>query len=125
MTSLLNNSRKPDISFNRTGRIDVSARIAHQLNLNAGDVIDIATHEREYYLHVKYSADSVVGRHEGTCYPTTRHGGSFRASSVRLCKAMIDASGINPDAQQLRLPCGAPETINDKIYIPIIIHNVL
>jgi hypothetical protein len=124
MTSLLNNTRRPDITFNRNGRVDISARIAHLLSLCSGDVIDIAVHDNEYYIYVKYCGGNIVGRHEGQCYSTTRSGhGTFRTWSVQLCKAIHNANGGNTAA--LRLPCGMPVIFNGKTYIPIIIHNAL
>ena len=42
MKSILPNSRKHDISFHASGKIDISAHIAKKLSLAPGDVIDIA-----------------------------------------------------------------------------------
>ena len=120
MTSLLPNSRRPDITVNVTGRIDITCRIARKLDLHPGDVIDVSQSGQEYYLYVRHTADNIVGRHEGQCYPTSRGGhGSYRTWSVRLARAIRAASG-HAD-MILRFPCGEAVVIDNKIYIPIII----
>lgn len=125
MTSLLPDStRRPDITVNISGRIDITCRIARLLKLNPGDVIDVCRSEVEYYLYVRHLAADIVGRHEGQCFPTSRGGrGSYRTWSVRLAKAIREASGS--EDLIIRLPCGEPEVINEKVYIPIIIRCVL
>lgn len=124
MTSLLPNSRRPDITVNFSGRIDITCRIARLLDLHPGDVIDVCQSGPEYYLHVRYSAADVVGRHEGQCFPTSRGGrGSYRAWSVRLARALRDVAGCQDLI--LRLPCGEAAVIDEKIYIPIIIRCAL
>ena len=45
-------TRRPDITFYRNGRIDITASVAERLSLRAGDVIDIARGKEEYYLYV-------------------------------------------------------------------------
>lgn len=124
MTSLLPNSRRPDLTVNISGRIDITCRIARLLNLQPGDVIDVCKSGMEYYLYVRHLAANIVGRHEGQCFPTSRGGrGSFRTWSVRLAKAIRAASGCEDFI--LRLPCGAAEVINEKVYVPIIIRCAL
>ena len=125
MTSLLpTTTRRPDITVNISGRIDITCRIAKMLNLNPGDVIDVCKSGVEYYLYVRHLAVDIVGRHEGQCYPTSRGGrGSYRTWSVRLAKAIRDANGCEDFI--LRLPCGEPQIINEKIYVPIIIRCAL
>lgn len=124
MTSLLPVSRRPDITVNAAGRIDITARVARILQLNPGDVIDVCQNGPEYFLYVRFRAPEVVGRHEGQCRPSSRSGnGSYRTWSVRLAAAIRQAAG----SQQLilRLPCGTPQVIDNKVYIPIIIHCLL
>lgn len=48
MKSILPNSRKHDISFHPSGKIDISAHIARSLSLAQGDVIDIAYKSANY-----------------------------------------------------------------------------
>ena len=107
MTSLLNNTRRPDVTFHSSGRIDITARIARSLGLNKGDVIDIATDGTEYLLYVRHRAANINGKHEAQCWPTKqgkRHSNNFRCQSRRLCQTIMDA--VLPTATTLRLPAG-------------------
>lgn len=124
MTSILPNSRRPDLTVNISGRIDITARVARLLNLQPGDVIDVSVSGPEYYLYVRHLASEIVGRHEGKCFATRPTGrGSLRTWSVRLAKALRAASGSRELI--VRFPCGDPVIIDNKIHIPIIIHNLL
>ena len=105
MTTTLENTRKPDITFYRDGRIEITARVTKALSLHPGDVIDIAHDGSEYYLYVKHH--NAIGRHEAQCRPTN-HGkvcNSLRAHSKRLCMAVLNVNGNNNEA---RLPVGEP-----------------
>ena len=91
MTSLLPNSRRPDVIFHPNGRIDITARIAKVLQLQNGDVIDVAVSYEEYLLYVRLRATKCVGRHEATVHPTNKgkhRNNNFRAYSQRLCKSI-------------------------------------
>ena len=75
-------TRRPDITFYRNGRIDITASVAERLSLRAGDVIDIARGKEEYYLYVRLRrSDGAVGRHEAQCYPSKSGTRNFRAYS--------------------------------------------
>lgn len=129
MTSLLPNTRRPDIIFHPNGRIDITARIAKMLNLQGGDVIDVALSNGEYLLYVRLRATECVGRHDATVHPTNkgkRRNNNFRAYSRRLCKAMRSAiSGLSTE-KSLRLPAGTPVLIEQNLTaIPLITHNPL
>ena len=52
MQSILGNTRKADITFYASGRIDISARVAKHLQLSRGDVLDIMIDQDEFYLYV-------------------------------------------------------------------------
>ena len=125
MTSILTNTRRPDISVNAAGRIDITARVARSLAMEPGDVIDIAAEGREYYLYVRHKASNLRGRHVGQCFPTSRigRGGSYRTWSVQLAAAIRSAAGTGE--LSLRLPCGEAVVINDKVYVPIIMKCAL
>ena len=122
MTTTLENTRRPDITFHTSGRIDITARVVKALSLLPGDVIDIAHDASEYYLYVKHR--NTVGRHEAQCSPTykgrTCH--NLRAHSKRLCMAVINVNGNSV----ARLPVGDP--INHPslgVALPVIIrHNI-
>lgn len=49
MQSILGNTRKADITFYASGRIDISARVAKHLQLSRGDVLDIMIDQDEFY----------------------------------------------------------------------------
>lgn len=133
MTSLLPNSRRPDVTFYPDGRIDITARIAKHLNMAAGDVIDIAEHQGEYLLYVRLKAAQTVGRHEACVYPTKRgkhHANNFRTYSRRLTDAIFRASsvpgGIAAGKHPLRLPAGLTVSLPDiGLAIPLITRNPL
>lgn len=122
MQSLLgNNSRKADIVFFSSGRIDISARIVKSLNLSCGDVLDIMMDGCEYYLYVKHRAP--FGRYEAMVFPSNKRGHHFRTNSIRLSTAIIRASGADGTA---KLCVGSP--VFSGIYgtmLPIIIKLLL
>lgn len=117
MQSILGNTRKADIAFRRSGRIDISARVAAQLNLQSGDVIDIAESGGEYYLYIHHHAPA-VGHHEATVYNTNKRGKHFRTHSVRLCRALLSVSGSGRNI--VRLCVGEPQLHNLGTILPII-----
>lgn len=128
MNSILRNTRKHDVAFLASGRIDISSRIAKMLGIRNNDIIDVAQEQGEYYLYVRVKADDVVGRHEAQCHPTNRtESGTrryIRAYSKRLCSAMLaiaNQSGI------ARLAAG--EVIMSEklgtLAVPLITHNPL
>ncbi|MDO4929621.1 MAG: hypothetical protein Q4E59_00650 [Bacteroidales bacterium] len=122
MQSLLgHNTRKPDIIFSASGRIDISARVARFLGLQRGDVLDVAVDSGEYYLYVSHRAPT-VGRFEAVVYPTNQKGRHFRAASKRLCAAILRACGTTGKA---RLGIGTPVTRNADVLLPIITRNLL
>lgn len=92
MESLLGNTRRPDVSFFKNGRIDITASVAKKLNLGNGDVIDIARCDRELYLYVKWRNHDVVGNHTARCKTTKskERCANFRAFSVKLCASILE-----------------------------------
>ena len=129
MTSLLQNTRRPDVTFHSSGRIDITARIARSLSLSKGDVIDIATDGNEYLLYVRHRAENITGTHEAQCWPTNHgkhHCNNFRCQSRRLSKAIIDQ--VSPCASVLRLPAGPAvkhASIGYDCAVPLITRNPL
>jgi hypothetical protein len=125
MTSILGNTRRPDIKFHYSGKIDISATIAKQLSLYKGDVIDIIIHNGEYYLVVRAKANQIFGRHEAQCFPTNTKAGhcnTLRAYSKRLCDAVLQVT----DSVEAHLPAGAAEVIEPYgAAIPLITRNNL
>ena len=130
MTSLQNSksSRRPDISFYQDGRIDITARVVKLLNLQPGDVIDIAEAGGEYLLYVRLQAGQVSGRHFGQVHTThatkrSRYSLNFRAYNLQLCRALRDkCSGTG---YPLHLPCGKPQQKDGHTVLPLITLNPL
>ena len=113
MRSLLNNTRKPDVSFHADGHIDITARVSGMLEIEPGDIIDIMYDDGEYLLYIRTKAANVVGRHEAVCRstcPTKRKYRSLRCHSKRLCNAMLKVTGR---LKAVRLAVG------DAVELPI------
>lgn len=126
MTNLIDSTRRPDISFYSSGRIDITARVSKILGIESGDVINVSTDGYEYLLYVQLKASAINGTHEAACRPTSkRNTHNFRAHSIRLCKAMLKAVGTG--LGEARLPIGKPFFSKelDSTAIPIITHNLL
>lgn len=128
MTSLLPNSRRPDVSFYPDGRIDITARIAKMLELQSGDVIDVAAHYGEYLLYVRLRASECVGRHEAQVYPTKkgkRPSHNFRAYSHSLNQELLKVV-YGKSSMAARLPAGTPVTFGIYgVAVPLITQNPL
>ncbi len=118
--SILGNTRRADISFSKTGKIDITARIVKALGIERGDIIDIMVGGGEYYLYVSAHASQICGRHEAQCYPSKRGGHHFRAYSRRLCAAILKIAGITIHGN---FPAGEVVEINGHKAIPIITRN--
>lgn len=117
MIRLLQQTRRHDITFHPSGRIDITARVAHAIGLQAGDVVNIATDNREYYLFVSRRAGDTVGRHEARCMPT-KHGSHYRCYSKRLAdriRLITHATGT------AYIFAGEPATIDARPAITLII----
>lgn len=122
MKSILGNTRKPDIIFHASGKIDITSGVVSRLRLCAGDVIDIMTDDDEYYLYVKHRAP-VVGKHEGVVYFSNRHGRHCRTSSVRLCREMLKECNAKDIA---RLVVGEMVVDEDnRALVPIITKHLI
>ena len=115
MIRLLENTRRPDITFNRNGRIFISARVARLLSLSPGDALNIALHDNEYLLYVTHKP---FGRHEAQCYPTKQGSHNFCANSARLARALMDACNIS--TPRVAFMIGQQITIQETVYCPII-----
>lgn len=116
-------TRKPDIIFHSTGRIDIAAHVAKTLNLQHGDVIDIMLYGGEWYLIVRYRSALVVGRHKCTAFRSNKGGHHFRIWSKEHCTAILDYCQCT---DRVKLCVGTPTEI--PVYgtaLPIIIKNIL
>lgn len=113
MRSLLGSTRRPDITFHQSGKIDITARVSNAIGLEDGDIIDLAEDRGEYYLYVRVKASDAIGKHEGRCRSTKRcksGGRNFRAYSKRLCDFVLSQSGSQG---KVRAPAGKGENISN------------
>lgn len=91
----LPHTRRPDITFHETGRIDITANLSRTLSLEENDVIDVVYDDvaREFYIYVRHRASSIVGRHEAQCRVTNRRArktNNFRAHSKTICQGLFN-----------------------------------
>lgn len=107
-TSILGNTRRADISFHPSGKIDITSRITNALGMVDGDVIDIMKCKGEFYLYVSVRASDICGRHEAQCFPSKRGGRHFRTWCRRLCSAIL--SECSPPRSD-SLPCNKPARV--------------
>lgn len=115
MIKLLENNRLHDITFHRSGKICIGARIARLLDLNKGDCINIMCHNGEYLL---YNIKNPPGRQKARCYPSKANGRNLYANSVSLTRSLLDACNIMlPRASFM---AGELIVLNNKNFIPII-----
>lgn len=128
MSPLLTNSRRPDVTFCPDGRIDITARIAKILQLQSGDVINIAAEYGEYLLYVSLRAGQCVGHHEATVSPTNhgkRHSNNFRAWSKFLCQS-VSIAAHGRAGVRTRLIAGSPVSLAGYgTALPLITRNPL
>ena len=112
MHSILDNTRRPDVTFYPNGRIDITARVAKILDLHQGDVIDIADNGGiEYLLYIKYRGETLVGNHESVCRQSKRRSRNFRAYSKRRGCCGVGVAGRKDEP--LRIHAGEVLTYKD------------
>lgn len=118
MESILRSTRRPDVTFYQSGRIDICARVAKILHLEDGDVIDIGLQDGEYYLYVRAKSDKLIGRHEAQCFASKKRSRNFRAYSRRLSNAILRCMNTS----KARVPAGNGIEIDSVgIVVPLVI----
>lgn len=122
MRSIIGNTRRPDITFYRNGRIDITSYVTKMLGIHEGDVIDIACVDKEYYLYIRIKGDKIVGRHRGQCFSSKQNSRNFRTYCKRLCEFLFADSECN----KIQLAIGTPVEVYDiGKAIPIITRQIL
>lgn len=121
MEKILSTTRRPDITFYATGEIYITARVARTLQLTGESCINVAKDKGEYLLFAEHY-DGMIGNHTGRCYPVNAGSRYFRANSVRLCRAMLEACGVSGRAA---LMCGETINVSGKTCLPIITRTTL
>lgn len=120
MVSLLDRTRRSDVTFHASGRIDISAGVSLSLGLECGDVIDVLTDGRDYYLCIRHKAPDVVGRHEAQVWAANRKGrrhNYYRCWSRRLCGAVLGVCG----GEVARVTACDAEEKDGRTVVPLII----
>lgn len=122
LKSVLGRTRRPDISFSRNGRIELSSRVAQLLSLHAGDVIDILKDDStgDCYLYRKCHAAEGM-RHEAQVYRTNSCGRHFRTYSRRLCREVLHIMRFH--GETARLPSGGRVMTMDGHEVLPLINN--
>lgn len=120
MQNIIERTRRPDITFHKSGKIDITARVARILNLKQGDSINMAKDENgELFL---FAQQNQIGRHHAKVYKTCKSL-NFRANSKLLYWSFIYTYDVEITAEKVSFFCGEPLTINNKTYLPIITKN--
>ena len=122
MITLLQRTRRPDITFCRNGRISITARVVRALNIQPGDSINVAFHHDECYLLVCHH-DNNTGRHIATCYPSKKGSHNFCANSATLCRLMFYNCRIQ--GTRAAFMVGKEVTVLGELCMPIIYKNPL
>lgn len=119
---ILGSTRRAEITFFRSGRIDITSRVARAIDLQPGDVIDIFQDGGEFYLHVALKASAALGRHQARCHPTKPGSHHYRAWSRTLARAVLALCGSPRFAP---LAAGEPVIIQNYLAIPLITRKIL
>ena len=107
---LINTTRRADITFHPNGRIDLTAHVAKALQLQPGDVVNIAEddeHPDEHYLYVSRRSEEMTGRHSCTCR-RVKAGNYLRLFSKSLSTHILQQCHAD---SRLSLRVGAPITL--------------
>lgn len=118
MKTLLEHTRRPDITFCRNGRISITARVARILSLAQGDSINIAYGGGELLLFALRHHES-IGRHIARCFPTKKGSNNLSANSVQLCRSVLSLANVRSDRASFMV--GEAFERNHTLYLPIII----
>lgn len=118
---LLKTIRRPDVTFCRNGRINITARVARSLQLTDGDAINIFSDGIEFLLFVQTKASSRIGRDYAVIHPSNKGSNHFVCNCIKLSTALLNAIGSKDE--QVSFFTGEPIEIHGKTYIPIITSN--
>lgn len=103
-------TRRGDVTFHPSGRIDLTAHVAKVLDLQPGDVVNIAEddeHPDEHYLYVSRRSEETTGRHACTCR-RVKAGHYLRLFSKPLSTHILHLCHAD---SRLSLRVGAPTTL--------------
>lgn len=121
MQNILNNPRKPDITFFYSGRIDITSRVVKQLGMQEGDSINIGSSNEghDYFLYIQHRHDKKRPfSFDATVRPTKVRSNNFRAYSSKLCRGLLE---IYDAAFKVAPQLGCPMRDDDYgVVIPLI-----
>lgn len=123
MNATIKQPRRPDITFHRSGQINLSARLVRLLSLRQHDTIDVAHEDGETYIYVRCRAP-YNGSMRAACYRASRNGHHMRCQCITLYREVAVYCN-QPTATSIALYAGAPVQRDGKIYIPLITHNCI
>ena len=121
MEKILSTTRRPDITFHDSGEIYITSRVARILQLTEKSCLNVAIENGEYLLFAEHY-EGMIGNHTGRCYPVNSGSQYYRANSVKLCRAMLNACGVSGRAA---LMCGETISLNGKPNLTIITRTTL
>ncbi len=121
MEKILSTTRRPDITFHDSGEIYITSRVARILQLTEKSCLNVAIENGEYLLFAEHY-EGMIGNHTGRCYPVNSGSRYYRANSVKLCRAMLNACGVSGRAA---LMCGETISLNGKPHLTIITRTTL
>lgn len=118
MKSILGEStRRPDITFYKSGLINFSTTITQLLGLNDGCVIDLLHDKQgELYLYVRTRCCGDF-RCKGKVYSGKKGTRSYRIHSVKLSRYVLDHCGI--ENEKASFVVGAPKITDFGLALPI------
>lgn len=98
MHSIICKSRVCDLTFYKSGRIDISASASKLLGLTGGEVIDVlCDSEDRFFLYVKVRNPN--GKYKATVYRSNKHGCCFRTNCKAMTTIIINACGATDVAR--------------------------
>jgi len=122
---VLGKTKKVDITFFYSGKINITSHVSRSLDLQAGDAINIAKVEKgwtEYYLYIERRAQDMLGHHEGVCAVTHGHGRNLRVFNCRLSRYILTLCHATAS---VGLNIGTPEEVPGLgLAVPIIIRPI-
>lgn len=121
MNATIKQPRRPDITFHRSGQINISAHLVRLLSLRQHDTIDVAHEDGETYIYVRCRAP-YNGSMRAACYRASRNGLHMRCQCITLYRS-IAVHTNRPTAPSIALYAGEPVQHDGKTFIPLITHN--
>ena len=121
MLNILSFTRRSDLTFCRSGRIYISARVVRILGLNSGDSINITCQDGEFLIFAVSALKNPAGANVAACRPSNKKGMHFYCNCAKLAKAMLRIANVKTD--RVSFFVGYPTLLNGTKALPIITKN--